>query len=126
MLVGEVGRPLASLLLVYLILKAPPVKSLLLRLANGQRSNGAPKTNLSGQASVEFWQQSIRNLFEESLEESQKNDERRHAELMLFLRETRGSDETRFELTRTKLHDLSTPINAMLLKLDRLLDRKGR
>ena len=101
-LVKEVGKPVVTLLLLYLILTAAPTKALLLRLANGQASNGAPKSDLSGQASIDFWKLTLSQIVQDILDQHERDEARRTDELVSLLREMKLENREGFERLRQK------------------------
>jgi len=118
-LVTEVGKPIVTLLLVYLTLRVPVVNTLLTRFVNGQKKNGAPKDDTAGKASVEFWQSTIRRALAETLVDYETDANRRQAELMQLLREMRDANTAGFEKVRTRIHEVASPISAAVLALER-------
>jgi len=113
--VEAVGRPIAGLLLAYLILKTPAVQKLLLRASNGQHKNGSPKVDMAGQASVDFWKNTFREIVKEILDEHERDEERRADEMRDELREHRAEYRAAVELLRGRLHDIANHVAVIAL-----------
>ncbi len=115
------GKPLIALFLCYLIIKAlmPFFRSLLVRLANGQHKNGAPKNDLAGQATIDFWRIEFREIVSRLLVEQENDEKARYEALILVLSEMKLENRDSLERLRSRLHEISSTITTALLEMAR-------
>ena len=79
-----VGRPTLFALVILAILRTKAGSAIAARLANGQHKNGAARNELAGQASIDFWKLTFRELLEHEIKP--RHDETRAALREILLR----------------------------------------
>lgn len=97
------------------LLKAPPIALALIGVlflisllsTVLKRKNGSAKEVI------------IARIAKDALTRQEEDADRRHAEMMLMLREIRDANREGFETVRERLHALATPLTAAIMALER-------
>ena len=97
----ENGGLLGSLLVAWLILRTRAVGAFAARLFNGQHTNGSPKRDHAGEASVDFWRITFAEIVQDIFDRHERvEQERLRAIADAIASSDKGCSERHGELLR--------------------------
>lgn len=119
-LIGELIRniplhlvPVATMTVIFLILRSPAGLLIVRKLFNGQEANGSSKSGTAGAASTEYWREQLRDITESVIARRDREFVARHESLIEKLEDLKDEMRTMVSLQRedvTATHDSATRI----------------